>query len=116
MVVASPLDLVVANTLVKDSGTVVIGLPVESVVVKVIGAVRENGSEEVVGFEMRALEAVLGGGRAEKVVEAAPLAIILVLVMMAVVVDGFPLPVDVGGLALVDNGGEEADGSLAAED
>lgn len=42
MVVVCPLALVVVNTVVKDSGTVVKVLPTESVVVKVTGAVSEN--------------------------------------------------------------------------
>jgi hypothetical protein len=41
-VVVCPLDLVVTNTVVMDSGTVVIVLPTVLVVVKVIGAVKEN--------------------------------------------------------------------------
>ena len=49
MVIGSPLALVVTNTVVKKSGTVVIVLPAGLVVVNVIGAVRENGllDEEV---------------------------------------------------------------------
>lgn len=49
MVVGCPLALVVTITVVKDSGTVVIVLPAELVVVKVTGCVRENGllDEEV---------------------------------------------------------------------
>lgn len=50
MVVGCPLVLVVTNTVVKDSGTVVKVLPAELVVVKVTGAVSESGfpDEEVV--------------------------------------------------------------------
>ena len=49
MVVGCPLVLVVTNTVVKDSGTVVKVLPAELVVVKVTGAVSESGfpDEEV---------------------------------------------------------------------
>lgn len=43
MVIDSPLALVVTNTVVKKSGTVVKVLPAGLVVVKVIGPVRENG-------------------------------------------------------------------------
>lgn len=42
MVIGSPSALVVTNTVVKKSGTVVKVLPAGLVVVKVIGPVREN--------------------------------------------------------------------------
>jgi hypothetical protein len=51
MVVDCPSAPVVTNTVVTDSGTVVIVFPAVSVVVKVIGSVKENGLQEEVEEE-----------------------------------------------------------------
>ena len=112
MVANCPFTPVVTNTVVKDSGTLVILTPKELVVVKVMGAVRENRWLEgevaervtlVECFETETPGPALDG-EAGGVVEPPP---VLVLVILSAVVDttGSPL-VDGGGLVPVDDAGE----------